>query len=106
MEYLWEWVWEEGMHVVALNYCIDNSGYEQIDGIYKSVQALVGTGKPGAQAYPLLKHGAEGGICHEWVLEPHDYITKVEYINDSEQFIVTHMEFWTHQGQRRSFGRG
>ena len=54
----------------------------------------------------LQKHGGEGGECHRWTLNDHDYITRVQYVYDWYDGYVNKVEFTTKQGQYRSVGRG
>ena len=68
--------WSPGKGIRAVNYCIDDS-----DDWFLSMQLLVGGDEEVdvEQMYPLRKHGAAGGSCYRWVLEPKDYIRRVQY---------------------------
>ena len=60
----------------------------------------------GEEELHLQKHGGEGGECHRWVLNDHDYITRVQYTYDWWDGYVVKVEFTTKQDQYRSIGRG
>jgi len=61
------------MGVRAINYCVDD-----VNDTFRSMQLMVGNdGTEFAAWVPLRKHGADGGICRRWRLQPEDYIRVV-----------------------------
>ena len=94
--------WEHGMDMRALNYCINRT-----TGHFISMQVILGHDDiEGDEELHLQKHGGEGGECHRWVLNDHDFITKVKYTYDWWDGFVTKVEFTTNQQQYRSIGKG
>ena len=81
------------MDMRALNYC-----YNETTGRFISMQVILGHEDiKGDEELHLQKHGGEGGKCHRWVLNDHDYITRVQYTYDWYDGFVTKVEFITHQ---------
>ena len=66
--------WSPGMGIRAVNYCVDDE-----DGWFLSMQLMVGDSKEEdiEEWYKLRKHGAAGGSCYRWLLNPDDYIRRV-----------------------------
>ena len=66
--------WSPGMGVRAVNYCTNDE-----DGSFLSMQLMVGDSKEEdiGEWSGLRKHGAAGGSCYRWQLNPEDYIRRV-----------------------------
>lgn len=85
--------WQVGMNLKAINYCI-----EEEDFAFISMQVILGSAEDGVEDLELYKHGGEGGWCHRWVLEPEDYIERIEYTFDQNTGLMQRLRFWTIQG--------
>lgn len=63
--------WQPGMGVRRVNYCIGE------DDLFRRMQLVVGLEDDEENWIPLLAHGAAGGSCRGWKLQPDDYIRMV-----------------------------
>ena len=95
--------WAVGKDIRAVNYCIDGPG-----GMFKSMQLMVGASDEEdlEEWIRLRKHGAAGGSCYRWTLEPEDYIRRVQYTWNHNLNSIVEVVFQSHDGQTRVIGKG
>lgn len=86
--------WQVGMNVKAINYCLD-----PLDLAFVSMQVVLGSSKEGVEDLELNKHGADGGWCHQWLLNPDDFIERIEYTFSEANGQMQRLRFWTVLGQ-------
>lgn len=64
------------MNIRAINYCVHEADMGYRDGLFSSMQILVGDqdSEDPEEWVALRKHGQSGGNCRQWRLKPEDYI--------------------------------